>query len=76
LILRGRPAAVEVYEARLKEKATIMEEVPLTVPAPRSAKKRTMHQSSNGRKLSDECGEAAAGLLCVFAGRDTRMTLQ
>jgi hypothetical protein len=34
---------VEAYEARLKEKATIMEEVPLTVPAPRTTKKRKMH---------------------------------
>jgi hypothetical protein len=45
-ILRGRPAAVEAYEERLKEKATIMEEVPLTVPAPRTTKKRKMQQSS------------------------------
>ncbi|MEA3212344.1 MAG: hypothetical protein QOE70_5401 [Chthoniobacter sp.] len=44
-ILRGRPAAVEAYEARLKEKATIMEDVPLTVPAPRT-KKRKRPQSS------------------------------
>ena len=37
--LRGLPAVVEAYEKRMTEEATIMQDVPLSVPIRRSKKR-------------------------------------